>query len=121
VIAVYLSRVVAEDLVDYWDEVDVGSDDSEYAQDNADTIGGARDAWIVLQRALHEQKAKQLLIELETAGAIELFDEAENRLGIARDQVKALHPKVEAKQRRAASALAMGYARLVVQRHRLGI
>jgi hypothetical protein len=111
-----VSRIVAVDLCDYWNQVDINSDDSEFALDNPETIGGVRDAWLILERAMNEQSKALLLVELETAGTEALFEEAKNRLDIARDQMKELHPTVEAGQHRKARAMVRAYQRLLRQK-----
>lgn len=118
--AILISRTAAIEIANAWDAADINDDDSDYVLDNADVIEHVRSAWLELERAMNKQMRALLLIELSDAQARELFNEARNRLDIAKGWVKDSHPVAEAGAHRQAKVLVRALQRLLKQASRLG-
>lgn len=109
-------RMVAQDLAEYWEAVNVYDDDSQYAEDNRDDLEAVRQACDAVEKALSLTDKPMLSFYLADAAAEQLSSEAENRLGIARDLRDGLHKVVEAEQWRKADALVKAYGRVLKQK-----
>ncbi len=117
--SVLISRNAAKEIADAWDAADINYDDSEYVLDNQESIEHVRAAWLELERAMNKQKKSLLLVELSDEQARELFNEARNRLDIAKGWAEPDVAETEA-QMRNAKALARALTRLLKQAPRLG-
>lgn len=112
----FMHRVVAEDLVDYWAEVDVHDNSSVFSRAHPITGAAVRSACSELERALNRQPRAILHIDLEEPAAQALFREAVNRHSIMSKEFELLHVHLEASQSRRAWELVRGYKRLLRQR-----
>lgn len=84
---ILVSRIVAEDLAYYWEEVGALDDTSEFAADNADCLAAVREAHRAVSIAAIGSSALRFL-ELSAEALAELKNEAENRCDIYRSAEK---------------------------------
>lgn len=118
---VFIHRLAAADLAEYWAEVDVHSEDSAFVKDNPENIDDVRRCCIELERALDKQKRAVLAVELDDRAVKALLLEAVDHMEAARDHFNELHPGLEAEQSRLAWKLTRAYKQLVKQLTRLGV